>query len=238
MGAVMGGWVPWDNFQLNGFLFLFLFGTHYGYVHVPYQIKNKTLPVVCIFSSFKCSSTFWNPNIFSTCFNVGVRTAWGLLSISWKKMTWFNMFNCSILFLFEAGPVVQFKHFFSYFWTHWIKVSLGQCWKHGLLILLDFLISGFLFISVPQHINTPTLNAYRTLIAKPKVAGSPNSGQGSTWIMSGSTLKIKVIGQRSRSRGQKTFFFPSTLPGLTWINEDWTICPAWIQIYIDNHKVL
>ena len=37
------------------------------------------------------------------------------------------------------------------------------------------------------------------------VLGSPNLCQGSTWMMSGPTLKIKVIEQRSRLRGQKCF---------------------------------
>ncbi len=38
----------------------------------------------------------------------------------------------------------------------------------------------------------------------------PRLGQGSTWMMSGTTLKIKLIGQRSRSQDKKSFSQHST----------------------------
>ncbi len=40
------------------------------------------------------------------------------------------------------------------------------------------------------------------LMAESMALGSPNLGQGSTWMMSWSTLKIKVIGQKPRSPPQ------------------------------------
>ena len=82
---------------------------------------------------------------------------------------------------------------------------------------MEFLVSWFLFLvsfSAPTHFTSSSLGA------KPIVLRSPNLGQGSTWMMSGSTLKIKVIGQRSRSRGQKRRCFRTLCLGsLGWMSK-------------------
>ncbi len=100
---------------------------------------------------------------------------------------------------------------------------LGQCKArpfnfHRVSLFLSF----FLSFSAPTHFTSSGLGA------KPIVLRSFNLGQGSTWMMSGSTLKIKVIGQRSRSRGQK-LVFPALYMGLLgsmFNHADRTICPA------------
>ena len=86
--------------------------------------------------------------------------------------------------------------------------ALGQCKARPFKFhRVYFFISLFLYFSTLTHC------AFSTLIAELLDPGSLNLGLGSTLMMSGSTLKIKVIGQRSGSRGQK--LFPDTLPLLT-----------------------
>ncbi len=87
--------------------------------------------------------------------------------------------------------------------------------KHGLLSFTAF-IFYFLFFFILSF-SAPTDNPFSGLTAEPMGLGSPNLGQGSTLMMPGSTLKIKVIGQRSRVTRSKTVS-AETLPGLIWIN--------------------
>ncbi len=65
----------------------------------------------------------------------------------------------------------------------------------------------FLFPIFYFFFSALTLYGFSAITAKLMVLGPPNLGQGSTLMMSWLTLKIKVIGQMSRSRGQKTFLF-------------------------------
>ncbi len=74
--------------------------------------------------------------------------------------------------------------------------------KTALLIFTEFisLFLSFLFLSF----STPTHNASVNLLAEPLDLGSQNLVWTCPWMVSGSTFKVKVIGQRSRSLGPKT----------------------------------
>ncbi len=72
-----------------------------------------------------------------------------------------------------------------------------------------------------------TLYGFSAITAKLMVLERPNLGQGSTLMISGLTLKIKVIGQ---GHEVKKRFFPALCQGLLgslFIHADRTICPIW-----------
>ncbi len=92
-----------------------------------------------------------------------------------------------------------------------VQRYLGQCKARpfNFVLVCWFFIFYFLFFCFLFFVfcfSAPTDSGFSAVKAKPMILGPRNSVQGYTWMMSGSTLNIKVIGQRSRSGGQKTCF--------------------------------
>ncbi len=103
------------------------------------------------------------------------------------------------------------------------STKLGQCKARPfnfVLVCFFFFFFFFFFVFVFVFVfcfSAPTDHGYSAVKAKPMVLGSRNLVQRCIWMMSKPIQNIKVIGQRSRSRGQKTCLH-GTLAGLPCLN--------------------
>ena len=82
-------------------------------------------------------------------------------------------------------------------------------WAHLCLCTVGSYASLSVCLSVCLSVTRPKITRKKFISCKPFDIYPPNLDRGCIWMPSRLILKVKVIGQRSRSPGQKTWFYKS-----------------------------